>query len=172
MSLSTLFGQAGAQKIGSITPISQSALFALDDFVMVGAYILQGIASSLVTVSTYHGLGSNVTTLDYGHLVRLLKYVMIAMPFGVLAPLSVHSLRQKLFWLLIVLQLVLNIVPCVLQYTQCSPIEGLWNPKVVLTHCSGAKMVQRWGYIQGGMSPYTNDGCKMVLSLILSLSLL
>jgi hypothetical protein len=229
---SALFGQAEAQKVGGITPISQSVMyatiwveygtctavmalrvysqlsvrrkFALDDFVMVGAYvrppqafisavqadvhkihqILQGIASSLVTVSTYHGLGSNVTTLDYEQLVGLLKYVMIGMPFGVLAPLSgrisfillllatvlsVHNLRRKLLWLLIVLQLFLNIIPCVLQYTQCSPVEGLWNPKIVLTECPGARMVQRWGYVQGGMAPSTNDGWYGLNSLLYSI---
>ncbi|KAL3429551.1 hypothetical protein BDV09DRAFT_202896 [Aspergillus tetrazonus] len=180
--------------------------FALDDFVMVGAYILQGIASALVTVSTYHGLGSNVTTLDYEQLVGLLKYVMIGMPFGVLASmcgrisfillllatvLSVHNLRRKLLWLLIVLQLIFCITPCVLQYTMCSPIEGLWDPRIVLKHCSRARGLQRWGYFQGG---YTFDAftdliliiisvavvlrlnvrrwSKIVLSLILSLSLL
>lgn len=138
--------------------------------------ILQGIASSLVTVSTYHGLGSNVTTLDYGQLVGLLKYVMIGMPFGVLASmcgrisfillllatvLSVHNLRRKLLWLLIVLQLIFCITPCVLQYTMCSPIEGLWDPRIVLKHCSRARGLQRWGYFQGGivLLPVTVDIC-------------
>ncbi|KAL4761121.1 uncharacterized protein BDW70DRAFT_150276 [Aspergillus foveolatus] len=178
--------------------------FAVDDLVMVGAYILQGIASSLVTVSTYHGLGSNVTTLDYGQLIGLLKYVMIGMPFGVLAPLcgrisfillllatvlSVHNLRRKLLWLLIVLQLIFSIIPCVLQYTQCSPIEGLWDPRIVLTKCPGARRLQRWGYFQGAFDAFTDliliitsvavvlklkvrRWSKIVLSLILSLSLL
>lgn len=166
--------------------------FTLDDFVMVGAYvrphspplvlckltpaihqILQGVASALVTVSTYYGLGSNIAALDYGQLVGLLKYVMIGMPFGVLAPLagrisfillllatvlSVHNMRRKLLWALIILQVIVNIIPCVLQYTQCSPVEGLWNPKIVLTECQGAILVQRWGYFQGGMISSPSDG--------------
>ncbi|KAL4771991.1 hypothetical protein BDW60DRAFT_188861 [Aspergillus nidulans var. acristatus] len=129
---------------------------------------------------------------------------MIGMPFGVLAPMSarisfillllatvvsVHNLRRKLLWLLIVLQLFLNIIPCVLQYTQCSPVEALWNPKIVLTKCAGARMVQHWGYFVGAFNALTDlilaitglavvlklqirRWSKVVLSLILSLSLL
>ncbi|KAL4816829.1 hypothetical protein BDW67DRAFT_184300 [Aspergillus spinulosporus] len=232
MSLSALINQIEGQELGSIRPISQSVLYAtiwaeygictvvmvlraysqlfmlrkftLDDFVMVGAYILQGVASALVTVSTYYGLGSNIAALDYGQLVGLLKYVMIGMPFGVLAPLagrisfillllatvlSVHNMRRKLLWALIILQVIVNIIPCVLQYTQCSPVEGLWNPKIVLTECQGAILVQRWGYFQGAFNALTDliliiTGLavvlklkvhrwrKIILGLILSLSLL
>ncbi|KAL4887264.1 hypothetical protein BJY04DRAFT_388 [Aspergillus karnatakaensis] len=178
--------------------------FSTDDFVMLGAYILQGVASSLCTVSTYHGLGSSVTALNYDKIVSVLKYAMISMPFGVLAPLlgrvsfilfllasviTVHNLRRKLLWGLIVLQVVINIVPCVVQFTQCDPVDALWDPMRLISHCQGAVVVQKYGYFQGAFNALTDlililtgfavivslkmrRSNKVVLCSILSLSLL
>jgi uncharacterized membrane protein len=135
--------------------------------------ILQGVASSLCTVSTHWGLGSSVTDLSYNQIVNVLKYAMISMPFGVFAPLlgrvsfilfllasviTVHNFRRKLLWVLIALQVVINIVPCVVQFTQCDPVDALWNPLLLISHCQGAVVVQRYGYFQGGRAfPSLND---------------
>jgi hypothetical protein len=120
----------------------------------------------LCTLSTSYGLGSSVADLDYHEIVNVLKYAMISMPFGVIAPLlgrisfilflltsviTVHKLRRKLLWGLIVLQTIINIVPCILQFTQCDPVEALWNPLQLIARCQGAILVLRFGYFQGGV---------------------
>ncbi|CEL03608.1 hypothetical protein ASPCAL04760 [Aspergillus calidoustus] len=159
--------------------------FAADDIVMLGAYIIQGVASVLCTLSTSYGLGSSVTDLDYHQVVNLLKYAMISMPFGVIAPLlgrisfilflltsviTVHKLRRKLLWGLIVLQTIINIVPCILQFTQCDPVEALWNPLQLIARCQGAIVVLRFGYFQGAFNALTDlililTGLAVIVSL-------
>ncbi|KAL4795821.1 hypothetical protein BDV19DRAFT_362129 [Aspergillus venezuelensis] len=181
--------------------------FATDDFVMLGAYIIQGVASALVTTATYWGLGSSVLDLDYTKVTQVLKYTMISQPFGVIAPLlgrisfmlfllnsviTVHTasdFRRKLLWCLVALQVPVNIVPCILQFTQCDPVDALWDPLRLMTHCQGALVVKRFGYFQGAFNALTDlilivigvaviislkmrRSNKMVLSGILSLSLL
>ncbi|KAL4965476.1 uncharacterized protein BDV14DRAFT_172718 [Aspergillus stella-maris] len=181
--------------------------FATDDFVMLGAYIIQGVASALVTTATHWGLGSPILDLDYIKVTQVLKYTMISQPFGVIAPLlgrisfmlfllnsviTVHTasgLRRKLLWCLIALQVPVNIVPCILQFTQCDPVDALWDPSRLMTHCQGALVVKRFGYFQGGFNALTDliliiigvaviislkmrRSNKMVLGGILSLSLL
>ncbi|KAL4940011.1 hypothetical protein BDV06DRAFT_197629 [Aspergillus oleicola] len=181
--------------------------FATDDFVMLGAYIIQGVASALVTTATHWGLGSPVLDLNYIQITRVLKYMMISQPFGVIAPLlgrisfmlfllnsviTVHTAndrRRKLLWCLIGLQVPVNIVPCILQFTQCDPVDALWDPLRLMTHCQGARVVQKFGYFQGAFNALTDlililigvavivslkmrRSNKMVLGGILSLSLL
>ncbi|KAJ0416691.1 hypothetical protein BJY00DRAFT_316570 [Aspergillus carlsbadensis] len=176
--------------------------FAADDIVMLGAYIIQGVGSILSTVSTSYGLGACIVDLNYQQIVNVLKYAMISLPFGVIAPLlgrisfilfllnsviTVHKLRRKLLWGLIVLQTILNIIPCILQFTQCDPVEALWDPLQLLDGCQGAIAVLRFGYFLGGFNGLTDfsltiaglvviaslkmrRSSKIVLCVILSLS--
>ncbi|KAL4899325.1 hypothetical protein BDW74DRAFT_117040 [Aspergillus multicolor] len=180
--------------------------FTADDSVMVGAYLIQGVASSLVTASVHHGLGSNWNATDLDSIkdaTNMLKYAMISMPLGTLASMlgrisfilfllnsviTVHNLRRKVLWGLVACQFV-NVIPCVLQFTQCDPVSALWDPLKLIQKCQGATMVQNWGYFQGAFNGLTDvflTGIglaviltlkmsrrnKIILSLILSLSLL
>ncbi|RDW63216.1 uncharacterized protein DSM5745_10327 [Aspergillus mulundensis] len=180
--------------------------FTADDLVMVGAYVVQGIASSLVTASVHHGLGSswNPTSLSsVQDATEMLKYAMISMPCGTIASMlgrisfilfllksviTVHNLRRKVLWGLIACQFV-NVIPCVLQFTQCNPVSALWDPLKLIEKCQGATMVQNWGYFQGAFNGLTDlflTGIglaviltlkmsrrnKIILSSIVSLSLL
>ncbi|KAL4930977.1 uncharacterized protein BDV17DRAFT_29813 [Aspergillus undulatus] len=181
--------------------------FTADDFVMLGAYIIQGVASGLVTTSTYYGLGSSITSLNLAAIKNVLKYAMISQPFGVIAPLlgrisfmlfllnsvitmkTMHNLRRKLLWCLIGLQIPINIIPCILQFTQCNPVDALWDPLQLMLKCQGARVVQKFGYFQGAFNALTDlililiglaviislkmrRSNKLVLCGILSLSLL
>ncbi|KAL2815122.1 hypothetical protein BJX63DRAFT_390491 [Aspergillus granulosus] len=161
-----------------------------DDVVMLGAYIIQGVASALCTVSTFYGLGTSVAELDYHQIVNVLKYAMISMPFGVIAPLlgrisfilfllasviTPHDYRRRLLWGLIVLQTIINIIPCILQFTQCDPVEALWNPLQLMTRCQGAIVVLRFGYFQGAFNALTDlililIGLAVIVSLKMSRS--
>ncbi|KAL5343245.1 hypothetical protein BJX70DRAFT_394245 [Aspergillus crustosus] len=161
--------------------------FSADDLVMLGAYILQGVASALCTVSTSWGLGGSFTSLNYTQTVNVLKYVMISMPFGVIAPLlgrvsfilflltsviTVHKLRRKLLWVLIALQVVINVIPCIVQFTQCDPVDALWNPLLLISHCQGAIVVLRYGYFQGAFNALTDLILIMIgLAVIISLKM-
>ncbi|KAL3461997.1 hypothetical protein BJX64DRAFT_299804 [Aspergillus heterothallicus] len=161
--------------------------FAADDIVMLGAYIVQGVASALCTVSASYGLGTSVAELTYQQIVNVLKYAMISMPFGVFAPLlgrisfmlfllssviTVHKLRRKLLWGLIVLQTVINLIPCILQFTQCDPVEALWNPLQLIARCQGAMVVLRFGYFQGAFNALTDLILIMIgLAVIISLKM-
>ncbi|KAL4862828.1 hypothetical protein BDV12DRAFT_202689 [Aspergillus spectabilis] len=176
----------------------------VDDLVMLGAYILQGIASALCTASTYWGLGSDLATmlLNRESVNNTLKYAMISMPFGVLGPmlgrisfilflnvtvLTVHHLRRKCLWGLIVLQVITNIIPIVLQFTMCRPISALWDPLLLQRDCGSALVVQKYGFFQGAFNAFTDlvlivigivviihlklhRRTKIALSVILSLS--
>jgi hypothetical protein len=130
--------------------------------------IMQAISSGLVTASTNYGLGRALAELmlDRPRIINMLKYAMISMPFGVLGPmlgrisfilflqntvLTVHALRRKLLWGLVALQVVINVIPIILQFTQCKPASALWDPVLFVTACRGAMVVQRYGYFQGGM---------------------
>ncbi|KAL2826162.1 hypothetical protein BJY01DRAFT_229887 [Aspergillus pseudoustus] len=161
--------------------------FGADDIVMLGAYIVQGVASALCTVSASYGLGTSVQKLDYHQIVNALKYAMISMPFGVVAPLlgrisfilfllssviTVHNFRRKLLWALIVLQTVINIIPCILQFTQCDPVEALWDPLQLVTQCQSAMVVLRFGYFQGAFNALTDLILIMIgLAVIVSLKM-
>ncbi|KAL2826467.1 hypothetical protein BDW59DRAFT_179574 [Aspergillus cavernicola] len=161
--------------------------FSADDVVMLGAYLCQGVASALCTTSAYWGLGSSITDLSYTEIVHVLKYAMISMPFGVFAPLlgrisfilfllasvvTVHKLRRKLLWTLIGLQVVINIIPIILQFTQCDPVSALWNPLQLLSSCQGAVVVQRYGYFQGAFNALTDLILIMIgLAVIVSLKM-
>lgn len=107
-------------------------------------------------------------SLSYSKIVNVLKFVMISMPFGVFAPLlgrisfilfllssviTAHNPRRKWLWVLIGLQLVINIIPCILQFTQCEPASALWDPLSLIQKCQGAVVVQKFGYFQGGAQP-------------------
>ncbi|OJJ61742.1 hypothetical protein ASPSYDRAFT_128681 [Aspergillus sydowii CBS 593.65] len=178
--------------------------FTLDDSVMLGAYLCQGVASALCTTSTRFGLGASVMSLSYNQIVNVLKFAMVSMPFGVFAPLlgrisfilfllssviTAHNPRRKWLWVLIALQLVINIIPCILQFTQCHPASALWDPLSLIEKCQGAVVVQKFGYFQGAFNGMTDlvltvSGLVVILSLkthrsnkialcsILSLSLL
>ncbi|OJI95839.1 hypothetical protein ASPVEDRAFT_35148 [Aspergillus versicolor CBS 583.65] len=159
--------------------------FTIDDFVMLGAYVCQGVASALCTASTHYGLGASVMSLSYSKIVNVLKFVMISMPFGVLAPLfgrisfilfllssviTVHNPRRKWLWVLVGLQLVINIIPCILQFTQCQPASALWDPLSLIQKCQGAVVVQKYGYFQGAFNALT-DLILTVIGLVVILSL-
>ncbi|KAL4802185.1 hypothetical protein BDV18DRAFT_164360 [Aspergillus unguis] len=178
--------------------------FTADDIVMLAAYIVQGIGSALCTASAYYGLGASVHALAYADMKNLLKYAMVAMPFGVVASLlgrisfilfllssvtTVHNYRRKLLWVLIGLQVITNVVPCILQYTQCDPVDALWDPMRLIDYCQGATVVMKFGYFQGAFNALTDllliiiglavilrlkmhRSNKLVLCSILSLSLL
>ncbi|KAL3468989.1 hypothetical protein BJX99DRAFT_265625 [Aspergillus californicus] len=178
--------------------------FSADDIVMLGAYLCQGVASALCTVSTSYGLGDNITALQYADIVQTLKFAMISQPFGVFAPLLgrisfilfllatvilANDFRRKLLWGLIGFQVILNVIPVILQFTQCDPVSALWNPLQLIQSCQGAVVVQRWGYFQGAFNGLTDlilisigltvimslkmrRSNKIVLGVILSLSLL
>ncbi len=104
-------------------------------------------------------------SLSYNQIVNVLKFAMVSMPFGVFAPLlgrisfilfllssviTAHNPRRKWLWVLIALQLVINIIPCILQFTQCHPASALWDPLSLIEKCQGAVVVQKFGYFQGG----------------------
>ncbi|KAL4783727.1 hypothetical protein BJX76DRAFT_348388 [Aspergillus varians] len=178
--------------------------FAADDFVMLGAYLCQGVASALCTASVYYGLGSSVMNLGHDDTVHLLKYTMISLPFGVVASLlgrisfilfllssviTAHNPHRKVLWVLIGLQVIINIIPCVLQFTQCKPVSALWDPVNLISKCQNAVVVQQLGYFQGAfnamtdliltiiglaviLSLKTHRSNKIILCSILSLSLL
>ncbi|KAL4920599.1 hypothetical protein BDW62DRAFT_215858 [Aspergillus aurantiobrunneus] len=178
--------------------------FAADDFVMLGAYVVQGIGSVLCTVSASWGLGGRVADLSYNEMVNLLKYAMIAMPFGIIAPflgriscilfllssvITVHKLRRKMLWALIALSIPINVLLCILQFTQCTPASSLWDPQRVFEDCQSAVVVSRYGYFAGAFNALsdliltvtglavvltlnTHRSDKIILSSILSLSLL
>ncbi|KAJ0415109.1 hypothetical protein BJY00DRAFT_318100 [Aspergillus carlsbadensis] len=145
----------------------------VDDVVMIGAWIMQAISSGLCTASTTYGLGQKLADLmlDRPRVINMLKYAMISMPFGVVGPmlgrisfilflqntvLTVHALRRKLLWGLVVLQVVINFIPIVLQFTQCKPANALWDPVLFLTACRDAVVVQRYGYFQGAFNALTD----------------
>ncbi|KAL2847035.1 hypothetical protein BJX68DRAFT_268335 [Aspergillus pseudodeflectus] len=157
----------------------------VDDVVMIGAWIMQAISSGLVTASTHWGLGQTLAELmlDRPRIINTLKYAMISMPFGVLGPmlgrisfilflqntvLTVHALRRKLLWGLVALQVLINVIPIILQFTQCKPASALWDPLLVPTACRDAMVVQRYGYFQGGMlrSCLLEDGVVVVVLVV------
>ncbi|KAL2811416.1 hypothetical protein BJX63DRAFT_276341 [Aspergillus granulosus] len=156
----------------------------VDDVVMLGAYIMQAIASGLCTASTYWGLGARLATLmlDRTRVVNMLKYAMISMPFGVVGPmlgrisfilflqntvLTVHALRRKLLWGVIGLQLVINLIPIVLQFTQCKPANALWDPYKFQTACRDALLVMRYGFFQGAFNALTDFGLIVIALLVI-----
>ncbi|KAL2823545.1 hypothetical protein BDW59DRAFT_163123 [Aspergillus cavernicola] len=145
----------------------------LDDLVMLGAYILQGVASGLCTASAYWGQGSDFSELlrDRKAVVNMLKFAMISMPFGVLGPmlarisfilflivtvLTVHNLRRKSLWVLIVLQVVINAIPIIMQFTLCRPLSGMWDPFEHRQACRAGKIVQQYGFFQGAFNALTD----------------
>jgi hypothetical protein len=147
--------------------------------------IMQAISSGLVTASTHWGLGQTLAELmlDRPRIINTLKYAMVSMPFGVLGPmlgrisfilflqntvLTVHALRRKLLWGLVALQVVINVIPIILQFTQCKPASALWDPLLVPTACRDAMVVQRYGYFQGGMlrSYLLEDGVVVVVLVV------
>ncbi|BCS19478.1 uncharacterized protein APUU_12306S [Aspergillus puulaauensis] len=159
--------------------------FTVDDYVMLGAYLCQGVASALCTASAHWGLGASVMSLSYKQIVNVLKFVMISMPFGVIAPLlgrisfilfllssviTAHNPRRKWLWGLVALQLVINTIPCILQFTQCRPASALWDPMNLIQKCQGAVVVQKFGYFQGAFNALT-DLILTVIGLVVILSL-
>jgi hypothetical protein len=154
------------------SPLSPSLLLINCKLSLANKYfyekIMQAISSGLVTASTNYGLGRALAELmlDRPRIINMLKYAMISMPFGVLGPmlgrisfilflqntvLTVHALRRKLLWGLVALQVVINVIPIILQFTQCKPASALWDPVLFVTACRDAMVVQRYGYFQGGM---------------------
>ncbi|KAL3457440.1 hypothetical protein BJX64DRAFT_17821 [Aspergillus heterothallicus] len=144
---------------------------------------MQAIASGLCTASTHWGLGTELMTLmlEPTRVQNMLKFAMISMPFGVVGPmlgrisfilflqntvLTVHTLRRKILWWVIGLQVVINLIPIVLQFTQCKPVAALWDPYQIQTACRDAVVVMRYGFFQGAFNALTDLGLIVIALLV------
>ncbi|KAL2862536.1 uncharacterized protein BJX67DRAFT_296070 [Aspergillus lucknowensis] len=149
--------------------------------------IMQAVASGLSTASTHWGLGDDLADLmrDPRNVVNMLKYAMISMPFGVLGPmlgrisfilflqttvLTVHNVRRKVLWGVIALQVIINVIPIILEFTKCKPVEALWDPFVLRDACRPAMVIQRYGYFQGAFNAFT-DLFLIVIALLVIIHL-
>jgi hypothetical protein len=111
-------------------------------------------------------MGMKTALLNYEQIVHVLKYGAFAMPVGALSSmcgrigficfllLSVITVYR--LWSLVVTQLVVNVVPIILEFTTCKPVSKLWN-FMGEGICEEAIVAQRMGYFQGGKFCYYFD---------------
>ncbi|KAL3451749.1 hypothetical protein BJX65DRAFT_304333 [Aspergillus insuetus] len=145
---------------------------AADDFVMIGAWTLQLVASAISSVSAAWGLGTYFGALALEQRRNIAKFAFVFLPFGVFGPMlgrvsfilfirssvvvEVFHLRRWLLWALLVLQVVLNVVPVIMEFTQCFPVESLWDASEGEESCGEASSVQYYVYFQGAFNAFTD----------------
>ncbi|KAL4861551.1 hypothetical protein BDV12DRAFT_203893 [Aspergillus spectabilis] len=157
---------------------------AIDDVLMFAAWGFQLAASIISTLGTQWGMGMKSYLLNYEQIVHVLKYGAFAMPVGALSSMcgrigficflllsviTVYRYRRWLLWSLVVTQLVVNIVPIILEFTTCKPVSKLWN-FMGEGVCEESVVVQQMGYFQGGVNGLT-DLLLTLLALFVVMSL-
>ncbi|RYP46672.1 hypothetical protein DL768_007160 [Monosporascus sp. mg162] len=116
-------------------------LVTADDWIMLIALICQLVYQACATVSYSYGLGRHVGDLSQDQFLTIMKWSWITFTPGtavsVIARISIAILLVKLFgtkpwlkWFLIVftvIQTMIGIAMIVTVWTQCRPVEAIWN---------------------------------------------
>lgn len=127
--------------------------------------ILQAIKTITSTIAIYWGLGRHDWELPSKHAFQnIMKFEMLSMIFGTLCGLfgrvsfaafllyfiqRVSRPRTYLIWVIIVLQVVINVSFLSIILAQCAPsVNGAWDAGLCRT--SGSVLTIQ--YVQGGMS--------------------
>ncbi|KAK9424385.1 putative Integral membrane protein [Seiridium unicorne] len=134
-----------------------------DDFFIFLSLILIVIGTSLFTYAVYPlGMGKHAAELGRQRASEVVRIILIAGPFGVMAYsfpnisvaillqrlLAPNKLRTSLLYLLVCLQVVISAVSCILLLAQCRPTESLWNPTIQAT-CFPPKTVSKFSFLVG-----------------------
>lgn len=127
--------------------------------------VSQVIGNALLTYAVQRGLGKHTFYLSLEDASHAVKFEYIAGAWGIISPtfgrisyalflLSVIHLlttvRRVFLWVLIVLQVALNLLALIIEFVQCSPTSKVWNPTVP-GDCLSVHVQTDIGFAQGGM---------------------
>ncbi|KAI0975802.1 hypothetical protein F4678DRAFT_457154 [Xylaria arbuscula] len=122
--------------------------WALDDWIMLAALVLQIVYSALITKACDEGLGMTYVNLTLEKYKGLFMWTFIALPFthavSVLARVSITLMLIKIFgkskpWFKLFLatytsiQAIFGVISIILAIADMSPIESHWDPTVTPT---------------------------------------
>ena len=106
--------------------------------------IINIVNAALLTASCHTGLGRHIATLSPEMAMRAIKIHSMAVPFGIMSvgvpKISIVCLLMRvkpsgrkqtilLYFLAISLN-VLSAICVIIFFTQCAPVNTLWNPKI------------------------------------------
>lgn len=141
-----------------------------DDFFILMSMATGIAASVFASYPVGLGLGRHTAAVlaepgGSGKVLLAAKIQMIGYPFNILAftlpnvaiAILVNRLldprlwRTRLLYSMAALQVVLALIPCIIVYVQCTPIEKLWNPSLP-GHCWDPSILNNITYF---MTAYT-----------------
>ncbi|GAD93328.1 integral membrane protein [Paecilomyces variotii No. 5] len=139
---------------------------ATDDYFMILAWVSQVIGNGFVTYAVYRGLGQHSYYLSLEDRIQVVKYEYIGGAWGIISPtlgrisyalflLSVlwllTTVRRIFLWVLIALQVVLNLLALIIIFVQCHPTSRVWNPSVP-GYCVSVDVQGDIGFAQGAIN--------------------
>ncbi|KAL1886155.1 hypothetical protein Plec18167_000084 [Paecilomyces lecythidis] len=149
---------------------------ATDDYFMILAWVSQVIGNGLVTYAVYRGLGRPSYYLSLEDRIQVVKYEYIGGAWGIISPalgrisyalflLSVLRLlttvRRIFLWVLIALQVVVNLLALIIIFVQCHPTSRVWDPSVP-GYCVSVHVQGDIGFAQGAINTLSD----LVLTVI------
>ncbi|KUL82899.1 hypothetical protein ZTR_10418 [Talaromyces verruculosus] len=140
-----------------------------DDVLMIIAWTLQAVKATTSTIAIYWGLGLHDWQLPSKQAFEnVMKFEMLSMSFGTLCGIfgrvsfavfllyfiqRVSRPRTYLVWIIILLQVVINVLFLAIILAQCAPsVNGPWNAGLCRT--SGSVLAIQ--YVQGAINAASN----------------
>ena len=129
--------------------------------------MLDFVGIAIVSEAVRWGFGKHQASLPLRDAIQAIKYAWIAqMPIVLaltMARISIAAFLLRLFaarkwlkWFLIVMTIIntiFAIVPLVMIFSQCSPVNALWNPPI--GHCWDPKIQRDFAVVSSGkISPF------------------
>ncbi|KAK3377228.1 hypothetical protein B0T24DRAFT_511729, partial [Lasiosphaeria ovina] len=138
--------------------------FAVDDYILVVAWIFLVAYTGLVVSATKHGLGRHLKTISHADQVeahRLLGtadfFVIISIAISkssfavTLLRLTFHTWHKALIWTIIITVNLLMWTTAIFIFTSCTPLGRVWDPTVPGT-CWNSRRLLDYNVFSGAWS--------------------
>ncbi|KAJ6091069.1 hypothetical protein N7499_003220 [Penicillium canescens] len=123
----------------------------VDDAIMMIAWALTIVASTLFTIAVHHGYGQDIGELAFDSVVHVFKFYIIAQACVIgsstagrvafilyLQAILGGAMKHRIILLtLAILEVIINAVTIILLFTGCKDMQSTWNeglPRGCLTH--------------------------------------
>ncbi|KAI9689137.1 MAG: hypothetical protein M1822_000875 [Bathelium mastoideum] len=148
---------------------------ALDDHLMVLAWILGLIFNVFITMACKWGLGRHFWTLDQMHQVNAMHWNFVSQPFGILAGTigrisfsvsllriigPVDKIKKYVLYFIIIFQMMINFSTIILIFVQCGKtVDAIWDPSLIKTagaKCWSPDVQTYYGFFQSSVNAVTD----------------
>ncbi|KAK5131242.1 hypothetical protein LTR08_001211 [Meristemomyces frigidus] len=147
-----------------------------DDYLVILALLLGLAHAATVSIAVQYGLGRHIQYLDAAQRTIVLRAGIFTLLWAYLSPMTGRiafcvtllfltgtdpRVKKLPIWIIIFLQLAVNICTVVVFYTQCGDrLDLLWagneNPAEYFANCEVASVQTNFGYFQGAFNTVTD----------------